>query len=127
NVMLSSAGTGGQADGVMIVVAPLFDPDGNIPIIDNVTHKDDLTVSADPVLTALPNAQLVAAWSERKVATTGQFGVDIKAAILQVQPAGAQDVLVSAPEVQINAILSANEPKKDRSVPCVAAMGQDGT
>jgi hypothetical protein len=92
-----------------------------------VTHKDDLTVSADPVLTALPNAQLVAAWSERKVATTGQFGVDIKAAVLQVQPAGAQDVLVSAPEIQINATLSANEPKKDRSVPCVAAMGQDGT
>jgi len=127
NIMLSSAGTGGQADGVMIVVATLFDPDGNIPIIDNVTHKDDLTVSADPVLTALPNAQLVAAWSERKVATTGQFGVDIKAAVLQVQPAGAQDVLVSAPEVQINAVLPANEPKKDRSVPCIAAMGQDGT
>jgi hypothetical protein len=127
NVMLSSAGTGGQEDGVMIVVATLFDPDGKLPIIDNVTHKDDLTVSADPVLTALPNAQLVATWSERKVATSGQFGVDIKAAILEVQPAGAQDVLVSAPGIQINATLPPNEPKKDRSVPCVAAIGQDGT
>jgi hypothetical protein len=126
NVMLSAAGTGGQEDGVMIVVATLYDTDGDLPITDNVTHKDDLTVSSDPVLTALPNAQLVAAWSERKVATTGQFGVDIKAAILEVQPAGAQDVLVSAPEVQINATLPPTDPKKDRSVPCVAAIGQDG-
>lgn len=132
NLILSDAGSHGMST-VQIVVAQLFGPDGTLKHSINVTHKDDKTISTHPAITVLPARRLIAAWNERKIPTLGEFEIDIKAKVLEVQASGAADFLVeSGVSVRVNTEpklpVSENDPdlKKDRDLPCMAAIGELG-
>lgn len=67
-----------------VLTARLFVRSGD-SLLTNITHVGDNTVNFDALVTALPNGRAVVTWTQKLVPTTGVFGNNVAAAILEVE------------------------------------------
>jgi hypothetical protein len=86
---------GTNGDEETILAARLFVQSGD-SLQTNITHRGDNTVNFEPLVTALPNARAVVTWTQKLVPTTGVFGNNVVAAILEVA-SGPPDFLQVLP------------------------------
>jgi len=74
---------GRNGDVEQILAADLFVRAGT-SLGANITHSGDQTVNFDALVKALPNGRAVVTWTQKPVPTTGRFGNNVMAAIIEV-------------------------------------------
>jgi hypothetical protein len=107
---------GGGPVGENVLMIDSYGPDGTHLIAANVTHRDDHSLSALPVMTATPNNDaLVVVWVQQSPHVAGVQGANIMAAM-------ASSDLQVVPGIKIN-----TAPPRGQSLPCVTPVATDTT
>jgi hypothetical protein len=97
-----------------ILAARLFVQSGD-SLQTNITHTGDNTVNFEPRVTALSNAHAVVTWTQKPVPTTGNFGNNVVAAILEVA-SGPPDFLQVLPgAIAVNTTAAAGQNQMSAS------------
>jgi hypothetical protein len=105
----SSAGGGEEK----LVIAELFNQDGDRQGGINLTHRDDHTIGFQPAVAALPNQRFVVGWTQLNVPAFGNpTGQNIRASF------GSETLgSLTDPAMSVN-----TTPGGDQNRPCVAAI-----
>jgi hypothetical protein len=101
-----TGGAGGTEE--QILTSQLYLQNGT-SLQTNITHVGDNTINLEPRVTALANARAVVTWTQKPVPTTGNFGNNVVAALLEVVRDSADFIQVLPGALAVNTTPAAGQ------------------